>query len=74
MQEDLRTHGTKHAAYAVRDVRAAVAELARREVDIVHEGHGGAAAFAFIRDNSGNLIELFEQPDLWNLEPRLTEE
>jgi methylmalonyl-CoA/ethylmalonyl-CoA epimerase len=66
VQEDLRTHGTKHVAYAVRDVRAAVVELERRHVDIVHQGSGPLAAFAFIRDNSGNLIELFEQPDLWD--------
>jgi methylmalonyl-CoA/ethylmalonyl-CoA epimerase len=65
VQQDLRTHGTKHVAYAVRDVGAAVAELARRQVDVVHVGRGSFAAFAFIRDNSGNLIELFEQLDLW---------
>jgi hypothetical protein len=50
----------------VRDVRAAVAELERRHVDLVHQGTGPLAAFAFIRDNSGNLIELFEQLDLWD--------
>ena len=66
VQEDLRTHGTKHLADAVRDVRAAVAELERRHVDIVHQGTGAFGAFAFIRDNSGNLIELFEQLDLWD--------
>lgn len=65
VQQDLRTHGTKHVAYAVRDVRAVVAELTRRQVDILHEGRGSFQAFAFILDNSGNLIELFEQLDLW---------
>jgi len=66
VQEDLRTHGTKHVAFAVRDMAAAVAELRRRHVDIVHHGTGPFAAFAFFRDNSGNLIELFEQLELWD--------
>jgi len=66
VQEDLRTHGTKHVAFAVRDTRAAVAELQRRHVEIVQQGKGAFGAIAFIHDNSGNLIELFEQLDLWD--------
>jgi methylmalonyl-CoA/ethylmalonyl-CoA epimerase len=61
--EDLRTHGTKHIAFAVQDVRSVFAELKRRGVDIamdvfVVEGIGPGG---FIRDNAGNLIELLER-------------
>jgi methylmalonyl-CoA/ethylmalonyl-CoA epimerase len=63
--KDLRTHGNKHVAYAVKDVRAAVDELKRRGVDIVFVEDIGPVTVAFIRDNAGNLIELFQQPDLW---------
>ena len=61
--EDLRTHGTKHIAFAVDDVYAVFAELKRRGVDIAAEiftlegmGPGG-----FIRDNAGNLLEILER-------------
>lgn len=61
--EDLRTHGTKHIAFAVQDVRAVFAELKRRGVEVamdvfVVEGIGPGG---FIRDNAGNLIELIER-------------
>ena len=61
--EDLRTHGTKHVAFVVQDVRAVFAELKRRGVDIamdvfIVEGIGPGG---FIRDNAGNLIELLER-------------
>ena len=62
--EDLLTHGTKHMAFQVSDVRAAMASLKRRGVDVawdVFELDGVAAAF--IRDNAGNLIELFQPPN-----------
>jgi methylmalonyl-CoA/ethylmalonyl-CoA epimerase len=63
---DLRTHGNKHVAFAVRDIDAAVDELRRRGADIVFVKKFEFAAVAFIRDNSGNLIELLQQPDLWS--------
>jgi len=63
--EDLRTHGNKHVAFAVQDVHAAVDELRRRGADIVFVKHFEFASCAFIRDNAGNLIELMQQPDLW---------
>jgi methylmalonyl-CoA/ethylmalonyl-CoA epimerase len=66
VQEDLRTHGTKHVAYAVRNIAALIAELERRNADIVMSRMDETAAFAYVRDNSGNLIEFFEQVDLWN--------
>lgn len=63
--EDIRTHGNKHVAFAVRDVDAAAAELSKRAADVVFVKHMPQASVLFLRDNAGNLIELFEQPDLW---------
>jgi methylmalonyl-CoA/ethylmalonyl-CoA epimerase len=63
---DLSTHGIKHMAYAVPDVAAMTARLKSRGVEIawdvtVHDGF----TVAFVRDNSGNLVELVERPELW---------
>ena len=63
---DLRTHGNKHVAFAVRDIEAAAAELRQRGADIVFVKHMPQASVLFLRDNAGNLIELFQQPDLWD--------
>jgi methylmalonyl-CoA/ethylmalonyl-CoA epimerase len=63
--QDLTTHGNKHVAYALKDVRAAADELKRRGADVVFVKEMGPITVAFIRDNAGNLIELFQQPDLW---------
>lgn len=63
--KDLCTHGNKHVAYAVQNVRAAAEELKRRGVDVVFVLDIANVSVAFIRDNAGNLIELFQQPDLW---------
>jgi len=61
VDRDIRTHGMKHMAYVVRDVETLIAELRARGVDIVWDvqEHGGMKA-AFVRDNSGNLVELME--------------
>ena len=63
--EDILTHGNKHVAFAVKDVEAAAGELRRRGADVVLVKHMPQASVLFMRDNAGNLIELFEQPDLW---------
>ncbi len=63
--EDILTHGNKHVAFAVKNVDAAAAELRRRGADGVVAKHMPQASVLFMRDNAGNLIELFEQPDLW---------
>ena len=63
--QDLCTHGNKHVAFAVKDAPAAVEELKRRGADIVFVLDIASVTVAFIRDNAGNLIELFQQPDLW---------
>lgn len=60
--EDLRTHGTKHIAFAVEDLNSVMGILQERGVDIamdVMDMPDGRAAF--IRDNAGTLIELVEQ-------------
>jgi methylmalonyl-CoA/ethylmalonyl-CoA epimerase len=60
--KDLLTHGNKHIAFAVKDVRATVDVLKERGADIVFVLDIGGGTVSFIRDNSGNLIELFQQP------------
>ena len=60
--KDLLTHGNKHVAFAVKDVRATVEVLKERGADVVFVLDIGGGTVSFIRDNSGNLIELFQQP------------
>jgi methylmalonyl-CoA/ethylmalonyl-CoA epimerase len=62
---DLKTHGNKHFAFAVPDLDKAVEQLRALSVDVVFAKRLEFAAFAFIRDEFGNLIEFIEQPDLW---------
>ncbi len=59
--EDFRTHGVKHFAFRVKDVRAALAELQSKGVKVVFELHDyPGAAFAFVSDNAGNAVELIQ--------------
>jgi methylmalonyl-CoA/ethylmalonyl-CoA epimerase len=57
---DLRTHGNKHMCFEVPDVPAAVAALRDAGADIAFELCVDGNPTAFIRDVSGNLIELLE--------------
>jgi methylmalonyl-CoA/ethylmalonyl-CoA epimerase len=61
---DLRTHGTKHMAYAVSDLAALMDGLKAKNVDVVWDiaVHDGDRC-AFVRDNTGNLVEFVERPD-----------
>jgi methylmalonyl-CoA/ethylmalonyl-CoA epimerase len=61
MQADPRTHGNKHVAFEVDDIRGLFDEFRRRDVDIVNVLDRPWATIGFIRDNAGNLIE-FVQP------------
>jgi len=61
VHEDLRTHGTKHMALEVPNVAGALRFLEARGVEVAMapiEVDGTVACY--IRDNSGNLIELVE--------------
>ncbi|MFT3763055.1 MAG: VOC family protein [Pseudoxanthomonas sp.] len=62
---DNRTHGNKHIAFAVPDVDAAAEHLRAQDVDIVWVKRFPWGANIFLRDVAGNLIELVEQPDMW---------
>lgn len=58
---DLRTHGTKHIAFAVEDLKRVVDTLKERGVDIAMDVMNMPdGKVAFIRDNSGILIEFIE--------------
>jgi methylmalonyl-CoA/ethylmalonyl-CoA epimerase len=59
---DLRIHGIKHVAYAVPDIRALVEALKAKGVDVVWDVvlHDNTWC-AFVRDNSGNLVEFVER-------------
>lgn len=63
--QDVRTHGNKHLCLAVLDVRTTVAGLREKGADIVFEKLVQGTPMAFIRDNSGNLLELIQCPELW---------
>jgi methylmalonyl-CoA/ethylmalonyl-CoA epimerase len=62
---DLRTHGNKHLAFAIKDLDSAERELKNRGADIVWVRRFEFGANIFVRDNSGNLIELVLQPEMW---------
>jgi methylmalonyl-CoA/ethylmalonyl-CoA epimerase len=59
---DIRTHGVKHVAYAVDDLAALMDELKAKGVDVVWDiaVHDGTPC-AFVRDNTGNLVEFVER-------------
>jgi methylmalonyl-CoA/ethylmalonyl-CoA epimerase len=60
--EDLRTHGTKHLCFEVDDLAAIVPELKAKGVDFAMDHRPmGKGSMAFIRDNSGILIELLDK-------------
>jgi methylmalonyl-CoA/ethylmalonyl-CoA epimerase len=59
--EDFHTHGLKHFAFRVKDIRAVLTLLQDKGVKVVFELHDyPGAAFAFVSDNAGNTIELIQ--------------
>jgi len=62
---DLQTHGHKHLCFAVQDAPAAFAALRAKGADIVFENVIDGTPMGFLRDNSGNLLELIQYPALW---------
>ena len=57
---DLMTHGHKHFSIGVRDARKASKELEGMGVEIAMVAEVDGTYGVFIRDNSGNLIEVFQ--------------
>jgi catechol 2,3-dioxygenase-like lactoylglutathione lyase family enzyme len=57
---DVRTHGHKHVAYVTPDLKHLVADLTAHGADIVWVKEFPWGSNAFIRDNSGNLIEFVQ--------------
>ena len=58
---DLMTHGNKHMSFGVPDGRAAKDELESLGVKIVMVAEVDDTYGFFICDNTGNLIEIFEE-------------
>ncbi len=59
--EDFRTHGVKHFAFRVKDVRAVLAQLQTKGVKVAFKLHDyPGVAFVFVSDNAGNAIELIQ--------------
>jgi len=57
-QKDIATHGWKHLSLGVKDVKKTLEILKKKGVDIAMEGEVNGEAMAFLRDNSGNLVEI----------------
>jgi methylmalonyl-CoA/ethylmalonyl-CoA epimerase len=58
---DIRTHGIKHVAYAVEDLHGLMHGLKAKGVDVAMDIFPMEQDLvAFIRDNTGNIIELIE--------------
>jgi methylmalonyl-CoA/ethylmalonyl-CoA epimerase len=58
---DLRVHGLSHFAFQVPDTLAAVKELKAKGAEIaMNPVDTPGVAFAFIRDNAGNVFELIQ--------------
>jgi methylmalonyl-CoA/ethylmalonyl-CoA epimerase len=61
---DIRTHGTKHVAYAVQDLKKLMDALKSKGADVAMDLFPMKGDLvAFIRDNAGNLIELIQEGD-----------
>lgn len=59
---DIRTHGNKHIAYGISDLNALMKSLKAKGADVAMDLFPMEGDLvAFIRDNSGNLIELIQE-------------
>lgn len=58
---DLLTQGNKHFSFGVEDAHKAKDELAAMGVEIAMIAEVDGTYGVFIRDNTGNLIEIFEE-------------
>ena len=57
---DLRTHGTKHLAFRVPDLKAFLAEVEPKGADVAMVVQEAFGKGCFLRDCAGNLIEFVE--------------
>jgi methylmalonyl-CoA/ethylmalonyl-CoA epimerase len=57
---DFRTHGVKHFSIGADDAKGFVAELSESGVEVVFIAEVDGTYGAFILDNTGNLIEIFD--------------
>ncbi|MEL7658299.1 MAG: VOC family protein [Bacillota bacterium] len=57
---DNNTHGVKHICISVDNNREFVENLRKKGVKVVFEPEGMPSYAAFINDNSGNIIEIFD--------------
>lgn len=62
---DLQTNGNKHISFGVADGKKAKEELIAHGVEIVFEALVDNTYGIFIHDNTGNLIEIFEEAGPW---------
>ncbi len=63
--EDLLTNGNKHISFGVPDGTKALEQLKAEGVEIVMEAKVDNTYGIFIHDNTGNLIEIFEEKGIW---------
>lgn len=59
--EDFLTQGNKHISFGVKDGRAAKKQMETMGIDIAFVAEVDGTYGVFIRDNTGNLIEIFEE-------------
>lgn len=58
---DFLTQGNKHISFGVKDGRKTKKEMEAMGIDIAFVAEVGGTYGVFIRDNTGNLIEIFEE-------------
>jgi len=58
---DLMTQGNKHISFGVKDARSLLPELEQLGVNVVFIAEVDGTYGIFIHDNTGNLIEVFEE-------------
>lgn len=58
---DFLTQGNKHISFGVKDGRRAKEEMEALGIDIAFVAEVDGTYGVFIRDNTGNLIEIFEE-------------
>lgn len=62
--KDLLTMGNKHFSFGVKDAHKVKDEMEAMGVDIAFIAEVDGTYGVFIRDNTGNLIEIFEEGEL----------